>query len=236
VTAGRSHLSGGCITLSTSGSQAHRSRGHGAHTGQFWVEAPSAVQGISGTRRCTEFHRAVLRVLSGQLYAAYLIGSVVTCVNAIRLPGGAARAGLARLARPVRPRRGRRDLILGIRWPCSSARLRLRGCPGPTVRSRPRWPGSCRAAISPAAADHLPRTLLRWHAGLVRRHWTRPRNSPGRPPDRPIRAGANPRIFPGRMGRQRFRPHKVRASCGAARSLASCKPTVALRPGTATGV
>ena len=26
-----------------------------------------------------------------------------------------------------------------------------------------------------------PRTLLRWHAGLVRRHWAYPRRAPGRP-------------------------------------------------------
>jgi transposase InsO family protein len=34
-----------------------------------------------------------------------------------------------------------------------------------------------------------PRTLLRWHADLVRRRWTYPRSGPGRPPTRPaIRA------------------------------------------------
>ncbi|WP_207757669.1 hypothetical protein [Nonomuraea cypriaca] len=34
-----------------------------------------------------------------------------------------------------------------------------------------------------------PRTLLRWHADLVKRRWTYPRHGPGRPPIRPtIRA------------------------------------------------
>ena len=62
---------------------------------------------------------------------------------------------------------------------------------------RPSW--ADRAIISALARllprhrrHHLfitPRTLLRWHADLVKRRWTYPKNGPGRPPIRPtIRA------------------------------------------------
>jgi putative transposase len=41
--------------------------------------------------------------------------------------------------------------------------------------------GCCPEASSASCASFIsPRALLRWHAGLVRRHWTRPRRAPGR--------------------------------------------------------
>src|SRR5512133_2355973 len=48
---------------------------------------------------------------------------------------------------------------------------------------------SALSRLMPASLRQLrlvsPRTLLRWHAQLVARHWTYPRRRPGRPPTPP---------------------------------------------------
>jgi putative transposase len=62
---------------------------------------------------------------------------------------------------------------------------------------RPSWADraiiSALARLLPRHRRHnlfvTPRTLLRWHADLVKRRWTYPKHGPGRPPIRPtIRA------------------------------------------------
>ncbi|MGH3376356.1 MAG: integrase core domain-containing protein [Pseudonocardiaceae bacterium] len=62
---------------------------------------------------------------------------------------------------------------------------------------RPSWADrailSALARLLPRRRRHLlfvtPRTLLRWHADLVKQRWTYPKHGPGRPPTRPtIRA------------------------------------------------
>ena len=111
-----------------------------------------------------------------------LSGTVGTRVTAIRLSGGAARVRLACLGRPLRPGQGRRD-------PDSAPSGRRPPAPGQT----PRLSWADRAVLA-ALARLLPgsqvrqlrliispRTLLRWHADLVRRHWAYPRRSAGRP-------------------------------------------------------
>jgi hypothetical protein len=78
--------------------------------------------------------------------------------------------------------------ILVLRHQLTVLRRRV----SPAVMGRPG--DRVRAGAAPASyrRHHLfvtPRTLLRWHADLVKRRWTYPKRRPGRPPIRPtIRA------------------------------------------------
>jgi putative transposase len=96
-----------------------------------------------------------------------------------------------RLDRAARPITGVQDAeILVLRYQLAVLRRQL-------AAPRPSW--ADRAIISALARllprhrrHHLfvtPRTLLRWHADLVKRRWSYPKHGPGRPPIRPtIRA------------------------------------------------
>jgi putative transposase len=68
-----------------------------------------------------------------------------------------------------------------------------RGNPRPALTWADRALLSALSRLLPAPLRRLrlvsPRTLLRWHAHLVARHWTHPRQPPGRPPTpQPFRA------------------------------------------------
>ncbi len=97
---------------------------------------------------------------------------------------------LARLARPVRSRQVRRD-------PHPAPPGRRAPAPGqpPSLSWADRAILAALARLLPGGALRQlrliisPRTLLRWHADLVRRHWAYPRRGPGRPSTAPaIRA------------------------------------------------
>ncbi len=82
---------------------------------------------------------------------------------------------------PTAPRTPR-SLSWAIRSRCSSVRSRRRDYPGMTRRSWLRW-----ARLLPCGQLRQlqllvsPRTLLRWHADLVRRRWTYTSPGAGRP-------------------------------------------------------
>jgi hypothetical protein len=67
---------------------------------------------------------------------------------------------------------------------------------------RPSWADrailSALARLLPRRRRHhlfvTPRTLLRWHADLVKRRWTYPKRGPGRPPTRPTIRDLIPRL------------------------------------------
>ena len=65
--------------------------------------------------------------------------------------------------------------------------------PRPTLTWLDRAVLSAMSRLLPTGLRRLrlvsPRTLLRWHAHLIARHWTYPRQQPGRPPTaQPVRA------------------------------------------------
>jgi transposase len=128
--------------------------------------------------------------LSIWLRGSLMVGTVGTHVDAIRLPGGVAHV---RLARPARPMRRAKDAeILILRHQVAVLQRQVKA---------PRLSWADRAVMAALAwlvpRSQLgqlrlivsPRTLLGWHARLVRRHWTCPRRAPGRPGTaKPVRA------------------------------------------------
>jgi hypothetical protein len=97
----------------------------------------------------------------------------------LRLPGSAAPVRLDSSVSPVRSGQRHRDIDLATRSPSSSATSKHPDRPGLTGRSCPRWPrllphGHCsqlRLIVS-------PRTLLRWHADIIRHRWCYPHAGP----------------------------------------------------------
>jgi hypothetical protein len=114
-------------------------------------------------------------------------GTLSTGVPAIGLPGRAAGFRLARPAGPLRRVKDAEILILGrqlavLRRRVMAPRLSRGGRAVLAALAR-LVPGSQLRQLRLIVS---PRTLLRWHASLVRRHWTYPRRAPGRPaPYRP---------------------------------------------------
>src|SRR4051794_16645545 len=103
------------------------------------------------------------------------------CDPTTRLPHARTPAELAGAARPIRRSQGRRDPRTATRGR-GAARHHQR----PTLTWVDRAFLSAVARLLPTQLRRLrlvsPRTLLRWHAQLIARRWTYPRQQPGRPP------------------------------------------------------
>jgi hypothetical protein len=119
-------------------------------------------------------------------------GTFSTRVTTIRISRGPPGIRLARLARLVRPRQGRRDpdpAAPGGRAPRQVKTPRLswadRAILAALARLLPR------SRLRQLCLIISPRTLLRWHASLVRRRWSYPRRAPGRPRNRRGHTGAD---------------------------------------------
>jgi hypothetical protein len=109
-------------------------------------------------------------------------GTVSSCVTTNRIPDAAARLRLACPARPLRPSKDAEILLLR-----HQVAVLLRQAGTPKLSWADRAIMSALARLLPTG--HLrrlpliisPRTLMRWHADLIRRRWAYPRRTPGRP-------------------------------------------------------
>ena len=83
---------------------------------------------------------------------------------------------------PARPDRAKDAGILFLRHQVAVLQRQPRTPRRRTGRCWPRWPGRCPGGqLRQLRLIVFPWTLMRWHAGLVRRNWTYPRRAPGRP-------------------------------------------------------